>query len=67
MRNITLESKFGFILDQADKLDENGNVVSTSYDIIDSDGNIIEHFGTLREAQNYFKTVTTPKSSRPKM
>jgi hypothetical protein len=68
----TLGSKSEFSLVQVDELDENGNVVSTSYEVVDSDGNLIGRFGSLKEAQDFLKTVLPqepepPRPSGPRM
>lgn len=66
----TLVSKSDFSLIQVDELDENGNIVSTSYEVVDPDGNVIGRFGSLKEAQDFLKTVLPPeppRPSRPKM
>lgn len=65
----TLASKSDFSLVQVDELDENGNVISTSYEVVDPDGNVISKFGSLKEAQEFLKTVMLepPRASRPRM
>ena len=62
----TLGSKSGFSLVQVDELDENGNVVSISYEVVDPEGNVIGRFGTLKEAQDYLKTVMPPEPPQPR-
>lgn len=61
-----LESNSGFSLVQVDEVDKNGNVLSTSYEVIDPDGNVIGTFGSLKEAQDFIKTVLPPKPRRPR-
>jgi hypothetical protein len=61
----TLGIKSGFSLVQVDELDENGNVLSTSYEVVDPDGKVIGRFGSLKEAQDVFKTVVSPEPPRP--
>lgn len=63
----TLGSKSEFSLVQVDELDENGNVVSTSYEVVGSDGNVIERFGSLKEAQDFLKeSEPEPEPERPR-
>jgi hypothetical protein len=68
----TLESKSGFSLVEVNELDENGNVVSTSFEVVDPDGNIIGLFGSLKEARDFLNSVVpqepeSPRSSGPRM
>ncbi|WCH21107.1 hypothetical protein [Aeromonas salmonicida] len=68
----TLGTKSGFSLVQVDELDENGNIVSASYEVVDPDGDVIGRFGSLKEAQDFLKTVLPqepepPRPSGPRM
>jgi hypothetical protein len=65
---IKLVSNFGFTLIQVNDVDENGNGLSTSYEVIDPYGNVLERFGILEEVKYFFKTVlpSKPKRSRPR-
>lgn len=62
----TLGTKSGFSLVQVDELDENGNVVSTSYEVVDPDGKVIGRFGSLKEAQDCLKTVLPQEPELPR-
>lgn len=52
----TLDSKDGFSLVEVTEFDENGNIVSTSYEVYGPDG-LLESFGSLTEAQSYLTSV----------
>ena len=62
----TLGKNSGFSLVQVDEVDENGNVLSTSYEVVDPDGNVVGRFGSLKEAQDFLKTVLPPEPPRPR-
>jgi hypothetical protein len=67
-----LGKKSGFSVVQVDELDANGNVVSTSYEVVDPNGNVIGRFGSLKDAQDFLKTVLPqepepPRPSGPRM
>lgn len=61
----TLESNSGFSLVQVDEVDENGKVLSTSYEVVDPNGKIIGTFRSRKEAQDFIKSVL-PKPPRPR-
>lgn len=68
----TLESKSRFSLVQVDEVDENGNIVSTYYEIVAPDGNIIKQLESLTEAQKLLETILQQnpkpqKAYRPRM
>ena len=61
MRNRkTLLTDSGFSLVQVDEVGEKGNILSTSYEVLNSDGNVLKTFEFLNEAQNFIKTVLPP-------
>lgn len=62
----TLVSNSSFSLVRVNEVDENGNVLSTSYEVVDPDGNVIGRFGSLKEAQDFLKTVLPPEPPQPR-
>lgn len=63
-RNL-MESRSGFSVAQVDEVDENGNIVSTSYAVVDPDGNVKGRFGTFKEAQDLFEKVVPQEPTSP--
>jgi len=58
MRNRkTKASQSGFSLVQISELDENGNDRRTSYEVVEPDGNVAGLFGSLTEAQGFYKLI----------
>ncbi|MFM5739425.1 hypothetical protein ACET6T_11925 [Aeromonas veronii] len=62
----TLGTKSRFSLVQVDKLDKNGNIVSTSYEVVNPNGDVIGRFGSLKEAQDFLKTVLPQEPEPPR-
>jgi hypothetical protein len=58
MRNRkTQASQSGFTLVQVSELDENGDEIRTSYEVVEPDGNVAGLFGSLREAEGFYKLL----------
>jgi len=58
MRNRkTHASQSGFSLVQISELDENGNDIRTSYEVVEPDGNVAGLFGSLTEAKGFYKLL----------
>jgi len=58
MRNRkTHTSESGFSLVQVSELDENGNDIRTSYEVVEPDGNVAGLFGSLKEAEGFYKLL----------
>jgi len=58
MRNRkTHASQSGFSLVKISKLDDNGNDIRTSYEVVEPDGNVAGLFGSLTEAQSFYKLL----------
>ncbi|MGF1764111.1 hypothetical protein [Aliivibrio kagoshimensis] len=57
----TLASNSGFSLIQVIEVDDNGNILSTSYEVVDPDGKTIGCFGSLKEAQDFLKNILDPE------
>lgn len=62
----TLISKNGYSLEQVTNLDERGNVISVTYEIIDPSGNVVETFDNLDDARELFKTLVPEPTNKPK-
>jgi len=58
MRNRkTQASQSGFSLIQLSELDENGNDIRTSYEVVEPDGNVAGLFGSLKEADRFYQLL----------
>jgi len=58
MRNRkTHASQAGFSLVQVSELDEKGNDIRTSYEVVEPDGNVAGLFGSLKEAKGFYKLI----------
>ncbi len=58
MRNRkTHESQSGFSLVQVSELDENGNDIRTSYEVVEPDASVAGLFGSLKEAERFYKLL----------
>jgi hypothetical protein len=64
----TLVSKNGYSLDQVTHLDENGNVIKITFEVIDPSGAVVGTFDNIDEARELYKTlVPAPKPiNKPK-
>lgn len=60
----TLTSKNGFSLVEVTLLDSNGHFVRTNYEVYGPDGDHLDSFGSLEEAQSYLKSVL-PEPPKP--
>jgi hypothetical protein len=59
------KSKSSFNLVVVTEVDNKGKVSSTSYEVVDPDGNVIRCFGTLIEAQTFLNEKLPRQPPRP--
>lgn len=58
MRNRkTHASQSGFSLVQVSESDENDNDIRTSYEVVEPDGNVAGLFGSLKEAESFYRLL----------
>ena len=61
-----IESHCGYILLQVDILDSKGNVIRSSYEVLEPSEDVIGRFGSLKEAKEYMELLYNPsKLQRP--
>lgn len=61
----TLASKGGISLVEVTEVDENGNIIKTSYEACGPDGIPMKSFSNLKDAQSYLKSLL-PEPEPPK-
>ena len=50
-------TSFAFNLVQVSELDDKGNDIRTSYEVIEPDGSVAGLFGSFKEAESFFKLL----------
>jgi hypothetical protein len=61
----TLNTKDGFSLVEVTETDENGKVTITGYEVYGPNGDLLESFSNLKDAQNYLGTVLPDSEPEP--
>lgn len=57
----TIANKNGFTLVEVTEFDEQGNVLRIKYEVYGPDGELLESFATLEDAEEYFESVTNER------
>lgn len=53
----TLATKSGFSLVEVTETDDHGKVLNTVFEVYGPNGDLLDSFSNLKDAQNYLKTV----------
>ncbi len=57
-----VDRKNGFSINEVTETDENGNVISINFEVCDSDGNVLNSFATIAEAEQFIESKMNPAS-----